>query len=309
MATIGNSDDSATSVVEADIDHDDNANPSGQISLPNYIVNESRNNCRILQSDVLEELNEVGYGSDSDDDGDAAEALNEAFAEAESDRSGIKSYTNGNEDIEAVSGDSVSNSVLLGGNNDEEEELNFPKPPSNWVDPEPNTNKNEPIFRSVDNPGKWSSFCFRATFKSAKQGGKYDYHALPTGCTPVPVSVGRDGKEERVQNGWKFYYEGWQPRDENNAQVFKHRNGANKYNLFPKERKGCLDAEVLKKLGMKKKVMDNKDCLFFYQLILPLCDTSKSGVENDPRMNYYCEVEWWSNLYALQLGLGGSYGH
>ena len=218
MAEIENSDDSATSVVEAVVNPDDNEDPSGQVSLPNYIVNEARNSCRISQSDVLEELNEVGCGSDSDDDGDAAEALNDAFLEAERARTGIESYTNSNEDIEVVSGDSVSNSVLLGGNNDEEEELNFPKPPSDWVDPEPNTNKDEPIFRSVDNPGKWSSFSFRPTFKGARNGGKYERHALPTGCTPVPVSLGSDGStEERVQKDWKFYYEGWQPRDEKNA--------------------------------------------------------------------------------------------
>ena len=32
-------------------------------------------------------------------------------------------------------------------------------------------------------------------------------------------------------------------------------------------------------------------------------------MDKDPRMNYYLEVKKWSNLYALQLGLGGSYGH
>ena len=92
--------------------------------------------------------------------------------------------------------------------------MNFPKPPSDWVDPELNSNKDEPIFRSVDNPGKWSSFSFRPTFKGARNGGKYERHALPTGCTPVPVSLGSDGStEERVQKDWKFYYEGWQPQD------------------------------------------------------------------------------------------------
>ena len=56
-------------------------------------------------------------------------------------------------------------------------------------------------------------------------------------------------------------------------------------------------------------MIKEKDCLFFYQLLLPFCDTRKSGVDNDPRMSYYSEVESWSNAYALQLGLGGSYGH
>ena len=60
---------------------------------------------------------------------------------------------------------------------------------------------------------------------------------------------------------------------------------------------------------MKKKVMDEKDCLFFYQLILPICDPSLSGVADDPRKSFYTEVERFSNLYAAQIGLGGSYGH
>ena len=67
--------------------------------------------------------------------------------------------------------------------------------------------------------------------------------------------------------------------------------------------------DLLKKLGLKKKTIDENDCLFFYQLLFPFCDTRRSGIENDPRMSYYSEVEPWTNGYALQLGLGGSYGH
>ena len=47
----------------------------------------------------------------------------------------------------------------------------------------------------------------------------------------------------------------------------------------------------------------------FYQLLLPFCDTGNNGVHNDPRMAYYSQVESWTNAYALQIGLGGSYGH
>ena len=66
---------------------------------------------------------------------------------------------------------------------------------------------------------------------------------------------------------------------------------------------------IVVKEWKQKKMIKEKDCLFFYQLLFPFCDTHKSGIENDPRMSYYSKVELWTNAYALQLGLGGSYGH
>ena len=43
--------------------------------------------------------------------------------------------------------------------------------------------------------------------------------------------------------------------------------------------------------------------------MLPLCDTSLSGIREDKQPDYYYEVRKWSNIYANQIGLGGSYGH
>ena len=43
--------------------------------------------------------------------------------------------------------------------------------------------------------------------------------------------------------------------------------------------------------------------------MLPLCDTPLSGIQEDKRIQYYSEIEKCSNLYAYQIGLGGSYGH
>ena len=60
---------------------------------------------------------------------------------------------------------------------------------------------------------------------------------------------------------------------------------------------------------MCKRVLDEKNFLFFYQLVLPICDTERSGIKDDVILPYYSQVEKWSNLYAYQLGLGGSYGH
>ena len=60
---------------------------------------------------------------------------------------------------------------------------------------------------------------------------------------------------------------------------------------------------------MNAKVMETDNFLFFYQLILPICDTKNSGIDDNPRMSYYSAVERWYNFYAVHIGLGGTYGH
>eukprot|EP00957_Ditylum_brightwellii_P124500 9488407-Ditylum_brightwellii.AAC.1 len=47
--------------------------------------------------------------------------------------------------------------------------------------------------------------------------------------------------------------------------------------------------------------------LFFYPLILPMCNVAKYGVTCDPLMNYYSEVETRGNIYAAILGLSDTY--
>ena len=49
--------------------------------------------------------------------------------------------------------------------------------------------------------------------------------------------------------------------------------------------------------------------LIFYMLLLTLCDTTLSEIWEEKRLLYYSEVEKISNLYAYQIGVGGSYGH
>jgi hypothetical protein len=50
--------------------------------------------------------------------------------------------------------------------------------------------------------------------------------------------------------------------------------------------------------------------VFFLQLLLLMCDPSKSGIDGDPRRAYYTRVESWTQKYATLLGLGGFfYGH
>eukprot|EP00957_Ditylum_brightwellii_P004235 321922-Ditylum_brightwellii.AAC.1 len=53
--------------------------------------------------------------------------------------------------------------------------------------------------------------------------------------------------------------------------------------------------------------MKGKDVLWFYQLILPMCEIKKSGVRKEPCQSYYSKVETRTNIYAAHLGLGGAY--
>ena len=76
-------------------------------------------------------------------------------------------------------------------------------------------------------------------------------------------------------------------------------------NLFPKTRQVCLDAELLKKMGLTQARLANEDAQFFLlQLLLQMCDPAKSGIDGDRRRPYYTEVEAWTQKYAIGTGLG-----
>ena len=51
------------------------------------------------------------------------------------------------------------------------------------------------------------------------------------------------------------------------------------------------------------------DALFFYQLLLPMCNPKKSGIPRDEWKSFFSKVEELTNLYAYKIGLGGSYVH
>ena len=52
------------------------------------------------------------------------------------------------------------------------------------------------------------------------------------------------------------------------------------------------------------------DSLFFLQLLLPIHDTKRTGIPDDPRMPFYHKVAKWSNSYASNdLDIGNGYGH
>ena len=161
--------------------------------------------------------------------------------------------------------------------------LNVASSPPGWTPKPRQVNKGEPAFGDVDNPGGWSEFIFRPAWNASK---KYARHCLPTGATPVPANA--EGK--RISNGWEFHYTGWKKLDDvsttETLREKEFRQGATSDDLF-KDRDGCLDGNVLKKLGLTKERMVEADALFFYQLLLPVCDPKQSGIDGDPRKAFY----------------------
>jgi hypothetical protein len=193
-----------------------------------------------------------------------------------------------------------------------------PVAPDDWEAPAVDVANGEVDYGDVDNPGNWSEFTYRAKFKKVKGKPKeYLYHAMPTGATPVPINPETGC---RTIGDWDFHYDGWyrdyQSEEDNEYHVLHgmpmFRSGATRGNMFPNSRKGILSKDVLTHLGCSAEVMKDKDgfpdSLFFYQLLLPICDTSKN--DNDPRMSFYLDVSRFSNAYAnCELGLGTGYGH
>ena len=114
-----------------------------------------------------------------------------------------------------------------------------------------------------------------------------------------------DEEGHRKTAGWHFHYDKWSGND--NATKF--RSGATRLNPFPDSRKGYLDYDLLKKMDLNKTRLVNKNAFFFWQLLFPVCDPTKSGIDDDPRCPFYSEVEKWSQKYAASQGLFGAYGH
>lgn len=164
-----------------------------------------------------------------------------------------------------------------GGNS--EYNITLPKPPPDFIPPIPQTGKPSCLFTDVDNPGEWNQYIFTA---KRNKSNKYVGHSLPTGATPVPV--GENGKREC--SGWELYYDG---SFKNESNTVFHRNAMTS-NLFPKEMRGELDRDLLSSSGLTEERMKNTDTLFFFQLLQPICDPSKSGIANDRRVPYYTEL-------------------
>jgi hypothetical protein len=110
-----------------------------------------------------------------------------------------------------------------------------------------------------------------------------------------------DGKH--MVGPWELLNGGWKDLGSNSFQ-----DGTSKVQPFP-TRCGKLDNNLLLWMGLTTQRMQNCDVLFFYQLLLPMYDPTKSGIDADPQKSFYSKVEGFTNSYAYYIGLGGSYGH
>lgn len=251
-----------------------------------------------------------GDGGDSDIEGDEAvihssEVVSPAedYVEPEDNRGDAKGLVNLTNSSGGVMGSVIltaeGNVTNVETTNRLKQDVKIPKPPPDWSVPVTQEARGEPKFEDVDNPGSWPQYCYRPVFNGRSNTAKYKHHALPTGAIPVP----KNAEGIRKVNGWVFYYDGW-------VNVGpSHRHGATTANMFPEELDGCLDADILKKLGLNKSRMESTDALFFLQLILPICNPALSGIKDDPRMSYYHDVETHTNSTKFATGLGASYGH
>ena len=165
--------------------HEEPTNLHALESLPNYLINPSKKDdvTDDFMGDVSEENRETGAGYDSNEDANEVQDIDDEMHMATLFKMLAVTEQESNDDIEV----SDRNMVELQGKipNDLPENVKIHCVPEDWVNPAPNTEKNEPPFDSIDNPGQWSSYAFRPVFK--KEGGTsvYKHHCLPTGCVPV----------------------------------------------------------------------------------------------------------------------------
>ena len=114
-----------------------------------------------MDVDVEEELYETGNGGDLDDDGDDARYFGDTKREVILERLCVLLGDDGTEKAD----EGEMKYVLLHiGDTMDPYDVKFLKEPHDWVDPAPNTAKEEPTFDKVDRPGGWSSFSFFPVF-------------------------------------------------------------------------------------------------------------------------------------------------
>ena len=265
--------------------------------IPNYMTEDTSKKGVTLEEDVFEEEGEIGCGGDSDID---AEDGDDIFTG----RQRPTTLKEPADDTNEVALDNDHQFVFVGKGAIKDNTgsiMKIASVPEDFKPPPVNKQRKEKPFSKVDNPGDWHPFCYIPRYKKVNNKWMYWRHTLPTGVMPHPA----DKKGKRGVNGWSFYYKGWTGSNTPGLS----RVHATPENLFPKARLGELDVNMLKRLGLTKKRVVELDALFFFQLLLPICDVNRSGVDDDKRMPFYSKMEEWSNIYAMQLGLGGTYGH
>jgi hypothetical protein len=214
---------------------DVNASPSTSVDNSQLTSNSSSSSPREAEESItkeaLQDHEQTGDGGDSDIDGDEAALHTDATPVVA--RFGLDKrrnpFTDADADLdyddEGEEFESSTNSI--------------PGAPPNWLPPQPPEtfggyvplpNSGAPSkFEDVDNPAGWSEFAFQARYDKSN---KYSKHYTPCGAVVVPPNENGD----RIVNGWKFYYNGWDG-DEFSRGIFV-RGTANADNIRPAARGG-----------------------------------------------------------------------
>lgn len=247
---------------------------------------------QLIRAEAAQDYLQRGDGGNSDEEGDEANEHNDCVNIAA--RLGLN-------------GDDIDD-LDLDVDNNGEQLCSLPGAPHNWLPPQPPATFKGYIpkpqsgapttFDDVDNPGGWTDFMFQPKYKT----NKYECHLSPTGARVVPASP--DGK--RIMKGWEFHYDGWNGDDFSRRTYV--RGNATAECIKPSDRVGVLDINKLKKFGINSDTMHSP--IHWYQLLLPIADPSKSGIEDDGRIPFFTTARQCTNIYAYgEKNWGGGYSH
>ena len=219
--------------------------------------------------------NEIGDGGDSDDEGQgwmASDDLEHEMMTATKERSDGGSQEEERNVRTHIDDWHPTTAAIAFGSGSTIRQI--PGAPPGWTPPMPPLDYDAPLgFDNIDNPGNYHPFNFRPKMKKVqgKRNLEYQgYYTTPSGAAVVPKTHG----SKRIDGEYRFFYNGWYLED--TIPMLNHnpykRVGATRENPFPKERDGCLDGNLLTKLGLTRDRMIRGDALFFYQLLLPICE-------------------------------------
>ena len=75
------------------------------------------------------------------------------------------------------------------------------------------------------------------------------------------------------------------------------------------QQKGFPDKSNFSNVVLTRESIHAGYALLFYQVLSTMCGVGGSVIRGNPRNSYYCEVWKFLNMYGIQLGVGGAYGH
>ena len=131
---------------------------------------------------------------------------------------------------------------------------------------------------------------YSPTYSGNNCSGKYVAHKTPSGVTVLPAN---HKTEKRKVGGFELHYNGWKMPEPKQEYC---RVGSTRDNFFPEDQASKLDSEHLTKQGLTKQRIRDRDARFSKKILTPVCDPSKSGITDDPRLPYYTKV---SEYYRL----------